>query len=207
MTAPAFEDRPKTARGRMLYQALLAVHSLIRRDLTAVQQLAAAVLDGLPADGLHEQLEALRSNGLLWQFQFNCLRYCGFVHMHHNAEDLHFFDELEETNPAIRPIVDRLRADHREVSDYLDAVEAAARALTKDETQDARRTVAAALEALGGHLLAHLDYEELNAPPRPDGYATCLRPERKPPLIRTPRLAPARRSASRCRTSRRASDR
>jgi hemerythrin-like domain-containing protein len=82
--------------------------------------------------------------------------------MHHNAEDREFFDELEETNPAIGPVVERLRADHRAVSDYLDAVEAAARALREDDSHDARRAVADALEVLKGHLLAHLEYEELN---------------------------------------------
>jgi len=162
MSVAAFEDSPETARGRMLYQSLLAVHALIRRDLRTVEQLAGAVLDGLPADAVHEELQALKSNGMLWQFQVSCLRYCGFVHMHHNAEDSEFFDELEETNPAIGPVVDRLRAEHRQVSGYLDAVEAAARALTEDESHEARRAVADALKVLEGHLLAHLEYEELN---------------------------------------------
>jgi hypothetical protein len=67
-----------------------------------------------------------------------------------------------KTNPAIRPVVERLRADHRAVSDYLDAVEAAARSLSEDDGQHARSAVADALEVLKGHLLAHLDYEELN---------------------------------------------
>ena len=42
MTVPVFEDRPETVRGRMLYQSLLVVHALIRRDLTTVERLAAA---------------------------------------------------------------------------------------------------------------------------------------------------------------------
>ena len=162
ITEPVFEERPETARGRLLYQSLLMVHGLIRRELATVEQLAAAVLDGLPADEVHEELEALRTNGKLWQFQVSCLRWCGFVHSHHHAEDMDFFDELEETNPAILPVVEKLRADHRAVSDYLDAVEAAARALSKDDSHDARRTVADALEELEWHLLTHLEYEELN---------------------------------------------
>jgi len=162
MTVSAFEDRPETARGRMLYQALLATHAHIRGDLAGVERLAAAVLDGLPADGLHEELDALKSNTMLWQFQVSCVRYCGFVHLHHHAEDTQFFDELEQTNPTITPVVDRLRADHRAVSDYLDAVEAAARVLTDDDSHDARRAVADALAVLKEHLLVHLDYEERN---------------------------------------------
>ena len=162
MSAPAFEDQPETARGRFLFETLLAVHAAIRRDLAAVERLAEAVADGLPAAVVHEELEALKSNGRLWQFQVSCLRYCGFVHMHHHAEDMDFFDELEETNPAIGPVVARLRAEHHAVSGYLDAVEAAAKALSKDESHDARRAVVDALEVLEGNLLAHLEYEELN---------------------------------------------
>lgn len=162
MRVPVFEDRPETARGRMLYETLLAVHALIRRDLVIVERLAEAVLDGMPAHGVHEELDELKSKGFLWQFQVSCLRYCGFVHSHHHAEDAEFFDELEETNPAIGPVVERLRAEHRAVSGYLDAVEAAASALREDDGQDARRAVADALEVLKGHLLAHLDYEEQN---------------------------------------------
>jgi Hemerythrin HHE cation binding domain len=162
VTVPVFENRPETARGRMLYEALLAVHALIRRDLTTVERLSAAVLDGLSTDALHEEFEALKSHGALWQFQASCLRYCRFVHLHHHAEDTEFFDELEETNPAIGPVVDRLRQEHRAVSDYLDAVEAAARALAEDDSHPARRAVADALEVLKAHLLAHLDYEELS---------------------------------------------
>ena len=162
MTVPTFEDQPETARGRLLYRSLLAVHALIRSELERVDRLAIAVMDGLPADGVHDELADLRSNGMLWQFQVSCLRYCGFVHLHHNAEDSEVFDELEDTNPAIGPVVERLKAEHRAVSDYLDGVEDAARALSKDDRLDARRAVADALGVLGGHLLAHLEYEELN---------------------------------------------
>lgn len=159
-SVPAFEETPETTRGRLLYQMLLAVHRRIRSELAGVERLAAAVMNGLSAGELEQELEELKSNSTLWQFQVSCLRYCRFVHLHHNAEDVEFFGELQETNPAIRPVVERLRAEHRAVSDYLDAVEAAARALTRDDSLEARRAVADALEALEGHLLAHLEYEE-----------------------------------------------
>jgi len=162
MTEPSFEELPETARGWMLYDLLLQVHAHIRGDLNAVRRLATAVVDGMAADGVHQELEALKGKTVLWQFQVNCLRYCRIVHAHHHAEDVEFFDELEETNPALTPVVERLRADHRAVSDYLDAVEAAARSLRTHDSVEARRAVADALEALEGHLLEHLDYEERN---------------------------------------------
>ena len=75
------------------------------------------------------------------------------------------FPALRAANRAIAPVVDRLEADHVRVSDLLDVVEAAARALTDTDADDARRHVIDGLQDLHVHLLEHLDYEELNAGP------------------------------------------
>jgi hemerythrin-like domain-containing protein len=85
--------------------------------------------------------------------------------MHHNAEDVLLFPALREVDPSMEPVVDRLEADHRRVSDLLDAVEVAARLLTEGEHTGARDRVVLSLEDLRGHLLEHLDYEELQAGP------------------------------------------
>jgi Hemerythrin HHE cation binding domain len=164
MTAPTsdFDRTPETARGRALYQLLLTVHAHIRRDLETVAQLAADVRDGLAADRTREQLHELRRGGMLWQLQVGCLRYCSFVHLHHRLEDRDFFGALLDANPAIAPVVERLQAEHRRVSDDLDAVEAAALALEHDDGRRARGAVVDALLALERNLLAHLEYEELS---------------------------------------------
>jgi hypothetical protein len=158
----AFETRPETVRGRVTYRLLLGVHAAVRSDLERVEALAAQALDGLPAEELTAELDELKRNGMLWRLRLDCLRYCRFVHSHHNAEDYAFFPELRETNPAINPVIDKLEADHRRVSDRLDAVEAAALGLAEDESEPAREAVASALRALGEDLLAHLSYEERN---------------------------------------------
>jgi Hemerythrin HHE cation binding domain len=158
----AFEESPETNRGRILYAMLLAVHGHIRSDLIRVERLAEDAVGELSADELEHELEELKKDTMLWQFQVSCLRWCRLVHLHHNAEDVEFFDDLEETNPAIAPVVERLRAEHREVSNYLDAVEGAARALSSNDSLDARHAVAQGLQALARHLLAHLEYEEQN---------------------------------------------
>ena len=75
------------------------------------------------------------------------------------------FPALRVVDPSIGPVVDRLEADHARVSDLLDVVEAAARALTETDGGDARRRVIDGLQDLHGHLLEHLDYEERNAGP------------------------------------------
>ena len=156
----AFGASAETVRGRVIYKLLLAVHAAVRSDLERVELLATQALEGLPAAELRKNLDELKRDGMLWQLRVDCLRYCRFVHSHHNAEDLAFFPELRETNPAINSVIDRLEADHRRVSDDLDAVAAAANALADDDGEPARKAVAADLQALGERLLAHLDYEE-----------------------------------------------
>jgi ElaB/YqjD/DUF883 family membrane-anchored ribosome-binding protein len=158
----SFEERPETARGRALFEMLIAVHAAIRRDLERAEALAAQALEGVPAEEIEDGLHEIRRGGILWRLQVDCLRHCRFVHLHHDAEDGNFFSELRETNPDINPVIDRLQADHRRVSDDLDAVEAAARALAHDESREARAAVVETLNDLQENLLAHLEYEELS---------------------------------------------
>jgi len=148
-----------------MFKELLWVHSVIRRDLEIVEQLAADVTEGLPGEAVEEALAELKTNGPLWQLKVNCLRYCRFVHAHHGAEDGLLFPALRAADSSIGPVVDRLEADHARVSDLLDVVEATARALTETNHDDARRRVIDGLRDLHGHLLEHLDYEELNTGP------------------------------------------
>src|SRR3954466_2272930 len=131
--AETIQAMPETARGRAIYEMLLAVHAGIRRDLERIDHLAAQTLGGLPGDQLREKLEEIKRDSMLWRLQVDCLRYCRFVHMHHNAEDGAFFPELRETHHDISPVIDRLQADHRRVSDDLDRVEDAANALVDEE--------------------------------------------------------------------------
>jgi Hemerythrin HHE cation binding domain len=158
----SFEAKPETARGRAMYGMLLAVHAAIRRDLDLIQGLATQALDGVDAEDLRRQLDELKRGSMLWRLQVNCLRYCSFVHSHHNAEDADFFPELRATNPAINPVIDRLQGDHRRVSGELDAVEAAANALADDEGRQARQALVDTLRTVAESLLEHLDYEELS---------------------------------------------
>ena len=156
---------PETDRGRALFEELLWVHSIIRRDLEFVEQLAADVGDGLPGQAVEDALGELKTNGPLWRLKVSCLRYCSHVHAHHGAEDVLLFPALRASDPAIAPVVDRLEADHVGVSDLLDVVEAAARALTDTDAGDARQRVIDGLQDLHVHLLEHLDYEERGAGP------------------------------------------
>jgi len=155
----------ETERGRAMFAELLWVHSIVRRNLAIVEQLAADVGEGLSGDAVEAALGELKTSGPLWQLKVNCLRYCRFVHAHHGAEDVLLFPAMRAADPSIGPVVDRLEADHARVSDLLDVVEAAARSLTDTNGGDARRRVIDGLQELHLHLLEHLEYEELNAGP------------------------------------------
>lgn len=141
------------------------MHAVIRRDLDTVRRLSVEVGDGLSPEELHGALAELQANGPLWQLKINCLRYCRFVHMHHGAEDALLFPRLRGENPGLAPVVDRLEADHRRVSELLDDVERAAAALTDADSDATRGRVALALDVLAEGLLEHLDFEEQNAGP------------------------------------------
>jgi hypothetical protein len=156
-------DGPADPRGEALIAELRWVHDMIRRDLRTVRQMAAGVTAGLPAEQIRAGIASLAAGGPLWQLKINCMHYCRFVHSHHHAESVMLFPALREANPALNPVVDKLEADHLNVSRLLDEVETAARALgeREDPADPAlREQLRAALQALSTDLLAHLEYEE-----------------------------------------------
>ena len=135
------------------------VHDMIRRDLRTVRQMAADAAAGL-AEEIRAGIRSLAAGGPLWQLKVGCLHYCRFVHSHHHAESVLLFPALRRANPALNPVVDKLEADHANVSDLLGEVETAARELSDAEDAAARERLIQALQQLSVDLLAHLQYEE-----------------------------------------------
>lgn len=136
------------------------MHEMLRRDLRTCRDLADAAVGGVPADQLRETREQLASRSLVFQLKVNCLRYCQFVHAHHGAEDASLFPAVRAGAPQLGAVIDRLEADHRLVSDFLDQVEDSAGQLDNGTNNGARERLAEALNALSRHLLEHLDVEE-----------------------------------------------
>ena len=161
MTNPGNEQRP----GESFVQELLWVHDMIRRDLVAVQRLAADALDGAPPEDLSAEIESLQTKGPLWKLRMNCMHYCRFVHGHHSLEDQALFPALLESNPELAPVIEKLEADHRAIAVHLDEIAESIGELQWDETPSSRQRLVAALEILSEHLLEHLDYEEKSVSP------------------------------------------
>lgn len=151
--------------GDYLVEELLWIHGIIRRDLTIVRRLADEVLDGKDPESIRREIAQLQTRSPLWQLKANCLFYCRLVHLHHTGEDIHLFPALRRSDPDLGPVVDKLEADHRKVSDILDEVEGAARDLLGDDVPVIRRRLVEALNSLAEHLLTHLEYEERSISP------------------------------------------
>jgi hemerythrin-like domain-containing protein len=129
---------------------------MIRRDLTTVRRLADDVIDGLPAESVRTVLASLR---------IDCVRHCRLIHLHHSLETAELFPALRKANPALGPVVDKLDADHRQVSAHLAEVEEACETLAHDHATEARQRLVRALRDLAADLLAHLDFEEEQVSP------------------------------------------
>ena len=63
---------------------------------------------------------------------------------------------LQQVNPDLGPVVDKLMADHRHVSRLLDEIEASANALVVEDGTSIRVRIVDALGDLATDLLAHL---------------------------------------------------
>jgi hemerythrin superfamily protein len=151
--------------GEHLVQELLWIHGILRHDLKLLSRIAIDVADGKDPESVRIEISRLQSKSPLWQLKVNCIYYCRLVHAHHGGEDAHLFPALRRSNPALEPVVDRLEADHRKVSDILDDVELASYELTKENAPSARSNLVEALNRLSEHLLEHLSFEEESISP------------------------------------------
>lgn len=155
-TRPLRDGKP----GAHLLTELEWVHSAIRHDLQVCETLAEAVTSGEDAGLVAERVERLKNDSVLWRLRVSCLTYCRFVHLHHWNEDVNIFPAIRAASPDLAPVVDRLEADHRKVSDLLDEIEDSARNLSESDGAVQRKHLADALKNLGAYLLEHLAFEE-----------------------------------------------
>jgi Hemerythrin HHE cation binding domain len=144
---------------------LIGLHDGMRNDLALLRRaVAAATRDGAEADAAAAALDDLSFRQPGWSLRTYCAEFCGFVHEHHSVEDAMVFPALLQQqgvkDPELRKVIDKLSADHRVLTGYLDEVERALGALPGDEA--ARERAAAAVARLSERLQAHLDFEEDN---------------------------------------------
>jgi hemerythrin HHE cation binding domain-containing protein len=98
---------------------------------------------------LRELLDRLRDGTYTGiDLQTHCLTFCAVLTNHHEAEDGGGFPVLAKHYPELRPVLDELSRDHRQIEGLLDRLKEPANVTTRELD-----TVAALLET-------HLTYEE-----------------------------------------------
>lgn len=138
---------------RTLADQLLAAHIWLRGQLRHVRAETDSYFTALAA---HRGPGAPPAPGLGLQIRQHCLAFCQALETHHAGEDVHLFPALAERHPDLRPVLDRLGAEHRTVA----RLQGELAALLADlATADPRR-FRAELSRLSEELTAHLDHEE-----------------------------------------------
>jgi hypothetical protein len=151
MTMPEYNQPP---RSTAITDHLKLIHAGLRDELATLRQSVADYLAGR-ADGVTVPLPELGD-----QMRRHCLTFCGHLHGHHDREEL-TFDELGPKVPDLGPMFDRLRAEHRVVTELNERIAK----LVEDLDADALRTE---LATLTERLEAHFDYEERELAPALD---------------------------------------
>ena len=148
-----------TDQGRRAGKQLVALHDMLRSELSEVRDILRQVRDGAmlakeARAALNEM--ALRQND--WALGGFCARYCGVVTQHHGAEDAFVFPHLADREPRLRPVIDRLSEEHLVIHDAIQEVDQAlVQHMTRPENYDA---IHDAIDYLTDALLSHLAYEE-----------------------------------------------
>lgn len=149
-----------TKAGQRMVATLRAFHAPLRSDVAALRraldELSRAVVDVRRADAL---IQGLTVADLAWQLRSGCQWYCSALEGHHAVEDARMLPVMEREFPELRPRIMKLRRQHEDVLDLLQAVVRASRSMTVD-LPDTIATVRDLVTQLADTLREHLDLEE-----------------------------------------------
>jgi hypothetical protein len=130
---------------------MLVVHTAIRREFGALPALVRGVADGdtdrAAVVGGHYALMAR------------------LLHIHHEGEDVALWPVLHQRAPEAAELVARMEREHADLGAALEIADAAVPRWQSDPTAAAREEAAAAIEAVGHVLVAHLAEEEAEVLP------------------------------------------
>ena len=153
--------------GRDNHRNLVAVHDHLRSEMVQILQAVSQVSAGELAPGEARSLISrmtVRQNH--WTLGSFCASYCRIVTIHHTVEDAHMFPALQELEPSLERVLERLGAEHEVIADVLDRFDRALVDLVREQdgTGAPGRSGAAEIAALAAELndllLSHLAYEE-----------------------------------------------
>ncbi|TMR11170.1 LLM class flavin-dependent oxidoreductase [Nonomuraea turkmeniaca] len=153
-------DRRYTPREQANGRHLIDVHDHLRTELAQLRDLIDQVAAGtLDADAARSHINAMTMRQNNWTLGAYCESYCRLVTMHHTGEDAVLFPHLRRAEPALAPVLDRLKEEHQAIHKILERIDRALVAFVGDPAgrlDDLR----AAVDLLTDSLLSHLSYEE-----------------------------------------------
>jgi hypothetical protein len=164
---PRVTDPDEHRAGHPNQELLRQVHAHLRAELAgiteALDELVLAGADDVAVrDAGVADVRAFLNRMARRQSSFSlgafCASYCRTVATHHAIEDFRLFPDLAAADPALRPVVDRLEAEHLVIGGRLDAIDRALLAMVAGE--GGAPGVRAAAAELARVLGSHLDYEE-----------------------------------------------
>jgi len=139
-------------------QHLVAVHDHLRAELQHLQELVTAVEAGdMSPHEARQELVAMTLRRGADAMGAYCQAYCRLVSMHHRIEDHSVFPHLARSDPGLRPVVERLQAEHEAIHELIVAVDEALQGHGGTGTSG---DLSGALDTLAQALLSHLSYEE-----------------------------------------------
>lgn len=124
---------------------MLLIHRVIRREIGQLPQL----LRGAAGDPARARLVGAHATEML-----------DFLHIHHSGEDELLYPLLRERVALDRELIDRMEAQHAEVSEAIDEVRAAVPHWSTTADADIAEQLAARIESMLPVLLEHLREEE-----------------------------------------------
>jgi hypothetical protein len=157
--APRRTDEPVSPAGAQGQRTLVAIHGHLRDELdrvvTAVEAVAAGELSAGEARAVVHDSTMARNYRLTGSF---CAQYCRFVEAHHSIEDAYLFPSLAVGDPELRPVLERLSAEHEVIHAVLVRIDELLVAMLGEGGGAA--AVGERVRALREALTSHLDYEE-----------------------------------------------
>lgn len=128
---------------------LAAVRSALKRLLAGTGSVD-AVTDGMASMSM---VENYRTFGNL------CGSQCHLLQMHHDIEEGSLYPRLAQ-NPGLRPILERLGAEHRTVHALLERIQETSKAIASDPTRERILALEEIYDVFERIVVSHFGYEE-----------------------------------------------
>jgi iron-sulfur cluster repair protein YtfE (RIC family) len=149
-----------TAAGSRMIAQLRAVHRPLRADVKALRDALRELANATIApDALQRTIAGLTVAQLGWQLSTRCQYFCEALSVHHMIEDARMLPTMLRHFPKLRPTIERLQRDHKDVHRQLKTIMRAADTMDADAPNTVQK-LANAIATLADHLETHLDFEE-----------------------------------------------